>query len=450
MICYPRPRPHPPYPSDRQPPLELEPRSGPDNPYGLPFWWASLAHAAVIAGVALLFRYADFVTFLGGTELHLGWIVGLGMVGSLLVRLLLGGAIDRYGPRLVWIGSLLLFAASCFIHLGIDNHRGPAIYLVRIALCSSTAGIFGAALTFISYRASIQRMAEMIGMLGTSGFVGMVVGTQLGDMLAGAEPIGRRQLDSMFLLAGGLALLALCFAWMATRGQSRPAPRRRPPMLWLLKRYHPGTVLLVGAAVGAGLGLPATFLRAYAAELGIAKIGLFFAVYAPTAIVTRVLTRRLPERLGLSRMIFVGLGALVLSQFLFLVVRSQWDWIVPAVGYGIAHAILFPATVAAGSRAFPDRYRGLATTLMLASFDAGQLVGAPLAGAIVHFGGSLGLPGYPMMFVSSAGAFAMVGVVYALTGSRQRSPRRKIRPQYRAAQLESTAEPTLVETGVQR
>ena len=401
----------------------------------------------MLAGVALLFRYADFVTFLGGNELHLGWVVGVGMVGSLAVRLMLGTGIDRYGPRLIWIGSLVLFAVCCFAHLWIDSHGGPAIYLVRIGLSSSTAGIFGASLTFISTRAPIKRMAEMIGMLGTSGFVGIVAGTQLGDWLADSGSIGRHQLDAMFLSAAGFALSAVAFAWMATRGVPRPLSRRRPPVVGLVKRYNPGTVLLVGAAVGAGLALPATFLRAYAAELGIARIGLFFAVYAPTAIITRLLTRRLPERLGLTRMILVGLVMLVISQFLFLTVTTQWDWAVPAVGYGIAHAILFPTTVAAGCRAFPDRYRGLGTTLMLAAFDAGQMVGAPLAGVVIHTSGLLGLPGYPVMFVTVATAFALVAVVYALTASRQRLPRRTVRPIPEFVPLEPVDAPALVEAG---
>ena len=37
----------------------------------------------------------------------------------------------------------------------------------------------------------------------------------------------------------------------------------------------------------------------------------------------------------------------------------------------------------------PNRHRGLGTTLILATYDLGQLVGAPTAGAIVHFSGQV-------------------------------------------------------------
>jgi MFS family permease len=190
------------------------------------------------------------------------------------------------------------------------------------------------------------------------------------------------------------------------------------PLFRLLRRYHPGPVLLVGAAMGVGIGLPSTFLRTYAADLGFSRIGLFFSVYAPAAILTRIGTRRLPERLGIRPMILIGLGILAAGQLLLVAVRSQWMLVVPGVVYGIAHAILFPSAVAAGATAFPERYRGLGTTLMLATFDFGMLIGAPTAGLIVHFAGAIGLPSYPTMFVSMAAMLLAVNATYAVVGRR--------------------------------
>ena len=409
-----------------------------------------MANLLVMVSMALLFRYADFVTLLGGSEWHLGWIVGTGVMGSLVMRLVLGAGIDRYGPRRVWLASLGLLAASCFAQLLVDRYDGPAIYLLRILFCSAAAGVFGSTVTFISSTAPVRRMAEMIGMLGTAGFVGIVLGTQLGDLLCGTEVVQRAQVDRMFLAAGMSALAAMAFVWTATWGHPAPTIRRRPPLFWTIRRYHPGTVLLVGVAMGVGISLPSTFLRTYAAELGIAKIGLFFAVYAPTAILTRVLTRRLPERIGLMPMILLGLVALVAGQLLLLVVRSEWYFVFPGVGYGVAHAILFPTVIAAGSRTFPNRHRGLGTTLMLAMYDVGQLIGAPSAGAILHFSTNWGLPGYPTLFVTTATILAIVGVIFGLTGRRQSDQERpgdRIQDQVRRPEETVLAEPECVEVG---
>jgi MFS family permease len=409
-----------------------------------------MANLLVMVSMALLFRYADFVTLLGGSEWHLGWIVGTGVMGSLVMRLVLGAGIDHYGPRRVWLASLALLAASCFAHLLVQRYDGPAVYILRILFCSAAAGVFGSTMTFISSTVPVRRMAEMIGMLGTAGFVGIVIGTQLGDVLCGTDVIQRTQVDRMFLTAGAFSLAAMAFVWTATRGHLPPAVRHRPPILSIIRRYHPGTVLLVGVAMGVGISMPPTFLRTYAAELGIAKIGLFFAVYSPTAILTRIVTRRLPERIGLTPMILLGMAALVAGQLALLLVRSEWYFIFPGVAYGVAHAILFPTVIAAGSRAFPNHHRGLGTTLMLAMYDVGSLIGAPTAGAILHFSTDWGLPSYPTLFITTATTLATIGLIFAFTGGR-RSKRQGLHEQLveetKQSEQSVSAEPECVEVG---
>src|SRR5206468_11092418 len=55
------------------------------NVYGRAFWLSYLALTSLMIAVSLMYRYADFVTFLGGTELELGSVVGVGMIGNLLI-----------------------------------------------------------------------------------------------------------------------------------------------------------------------------------------------------------------------------------------------------------------------------------------------------------------------------------------------------------------------------
>ena len=64
---------------------------------------------------------------------------------------------------------------------------GPAIYVLRIIYQSSIAGVFGASITYISRRAPLSRVAEIVGTLGTSGFIGMMSGTTLGDWLCKSQ-----------------------------------------------------------------------------------------------------------------------------------------------------------------------------------------------------------------------------------------------------------------------
>ncbi len=381
--------------------------------YGAAFWFAYTANWLMMVAVALLYRYADFITLLGGTEFHLGWIVGVGMVGSLVVRLALGSAIDRRGTKAVWLASTFLFAVACFAHLAVESHTGAAVYGWRIVLSSALAGMQGAATTFASHRAPARRMAEMVGIMGTAGFLGSLTGALLGDWLFGSVAIDGGQVSGMFVAAGLTALASLPFAWLATRTESRPDHTSHLPLRNLLRQHLPGAVLMVGVGMGVGLGLPNTFLRTFAAQLHIPRIGVFFTIYAVAAILTRISTRRWAERFGNRPIILLGTAGMVAALLLFLPVRSEWQLFLPAVGFGFSHALLFPAVAAAGSLAFPPQHRGLAMVLMLATWDVGQLIGAPLAGLLVHYSEPAGLPPYPTMFLVIAAMLAMVGVGYA-------------------------------------
>ena len=393
--------------------------------YDRSFWLAHAANTLVAVAAGLNYRYADFVTYLGGSELHLGWIVGVGMVGSVLVRVGFGPGIDRHGPRGVWMLALALLAASSAAHLLITRYDGVGIYLARIAFCTALAGVWIASTTFVASRGPAARIAELIGILGTSGFLGMMIGTQLGDWLC-ADLNGRRDpVDRLFIASALLAVAAMPCVLLATR-EKAPIRRRRTGALWAaVKQYQRKAALVLGVSAGAAIALPATFLRTYAAELGIRRIGTFFTICAVVALASRLGARRVPERLGLARMIVMGFVLLAVGQFLYLPVRSEWHLLLPGAVVGLAQAILFPTIVAESSVPYPAQYRGVAMTLILAAFDVGQMVGAPIAGAILHASQALGLPGYPALFVVTAAMLLVTASFYAT-----RARFRLGRPQY--------------------
>ncbi|MEX0641506.1 MAG: MFS transporter [Pirellulales bacterium] len=390
-------------------PLPLEP---PASIYGVHFWLCWAANSLVSAAGSLLYRYADFVTFLGGSELELGWIVGVGTVGGLAMRWWQASGLDHYGPRRVWLASLALFAIAAGAHVLVGRLAGPEIFLLRIVLSIALAGVFGSSIALVSGNVPLERMAEAIAMLGSSGFVGMATGPVLGDWILGKAEITRANLDLMFLVAALLSVTALVLAWVGAERRAGRLRRRRAPIVWLVTRYNPGWILLMAFAMGFGLGLPGTFLRTFTAELGIREMKVFFLVYTGTAFVFRIGSRRLTAQWGVRRMVALGMGALVVCLVSYLFVKTEAQLALPAVLTGIAHAVLFPAVVAGGSRAFPDRYRGLGTTIMLAAMDLGLLVGAPLVGGLLQYAELLGWPRYPTMFVTVAALLTVATCVY--------------------------------------
>ena len=234
--------------SRRYSPLEV---ASPGEPaYGREFWLLYLANGLTMTALTMLVRYADFVTFLGGGEAQLGLIVGVGMIGSLAMRVAQGIGIDRYGSRRIWLASLGLLVLSLLAHLCITSASGPGVYLVRILMQTSIAGIFGASITYISLRVPPERMAEIVGTIGTSGFLGMLAGPFLSDWICGEVPLGRGQLDRLFIISASFGVLAAAVVALATRQQPSRSAKRRPLVWAVVWRYQPGLILLVAVAVG--------------------------------------------------------------------------------------------------------------------------------------------------------------------------------------------------------
>lgn len=394
----------------------LDRREPEASSFGPPFWFTYASNFSQMVAVSLLFVYNDFLKLLGGTELELGLIVGLGMVGAIVMRFVQGVGIDRFGARQIWLASTTLFIASCLGNLLVRDIDSPAVYLLRILYQSSVAGIFSASITYVSGRAAVARMAEVVGTLGTSGFIGMMVGTAIGGRIVGDEGSDRAEINRLFLTAASFSALALMFAWLATRGSvARPKRRRGPPLWWLLRRYNPGLILLMSIATGLGLNLPTVFLRPYVEHYHLdGGLVMFFNTYPPIAFIMRLTLRRVPDRLGIRPMLAIGIVALVIGLMALVPVQETWQLIFASFFMGLAHACLFPAVVAGGSGAFPGRYRGSGTTLVLAMFDIGTFVGAPLAGAILWLTERYGWPSYGTLLPLLSALLAGCGLIYFL------------------------------------
>jgi MFS family permease len=381
------------------------------TPYDRSFFFCYAANTAMLVAVSLLFRYEDFVREIGGTVFHLGVIVGTGTTGAILMRMAQGVAIDRLGAKWIWLACLGLYGVSIVWHLQISN-LGLQVFCARILMNTSLAGAFGSSIAYVSLRSPPGRVAETVGMLGTSGFVGMAIGPVIGDWLFANDDPTDLQIQSMFyacLIAIGLAIVLVLFSGNSKRSQTKEGLLG---VLMIVRDHQPGFLLVVGMAMGLGISLPHSFLRPYVKELGIDELKTFFLCYTIVAFVVRILTRKLPDLWGFRLGILIGLSCLALSMPAYLLVNQTWTLIIPATIAGVAHAFLFPSVIAAACESFPEDHRGIATSIILGMFDAGVLIGAPLVGSLLMMTESAGIASYPTMFVFVGGLLAMVAISY--------------------------------------
>lgn len=389
--------------------------------YNRVFWLAWAANLSLVTANALTFRFAELVSHIGGTEDDAGSIVSVGVIGALCVRMVLGQGIDTYGVRRLWSAASLIFIASSGAFL-LCTELNWIIYVARIGFAAGLAGMFTCSIVHIQNRVPAERRTEVIGSLGSSGFVGMILGTQLGDLIFNHSPDGDPRYAALFGGATCLGVVYLVIVFWITRDGKPQPPQRTPPAHRLVFRYWPGSVTLVALTMGVGFTVITVFLTRYSthlASIGVldrSGIGTFFAGYATSAFIIRIGTRHWSRTVGRHRMILLGLAGHFVGQCSLPFVQSEWQFLLPAVAMGWGHALLFPAVVSLGAGCYPVRFRGTGTTIVLGFTEVGAMVaGKPLGWIIDHFNNGAG---FTQMFFIAAGVSLFTAVVYFFTTAR--------------------------------
>lgn len=406
------------------PTMNESPSSGPpqsdtdDLIYGRNFWLAYVANLMLVCANSLTFRFAEYIAARGGSEELTGAIVQAGLFAAIVCRLGLGGAIDHYGPRRIWLLSGTVYMAGGLTFL-IPHTLSPLIWVARIAYTTGLAGMFSCSIVHIQNQVPAHRRTEVIGSLGSSGFVGTVLGTQISDLFFRWLPAGQPRFIAMFGGAAALALLHSIVVVALTRRDVHSRPAATPGPFRLLFRYWPGPIVVVAIAQGTGFVVTTLFLTRYVTAMNFSGITLFFLPYSVTAFACRWLFRDWGTSFSRHRMVLWGLSGMTAGQLLFLSVSFEWLLILPAVVCGFGHALLFPAIVSIGAGRFPIQYRGSGTTLILGFTEMGTALAAPLLGYLIDQGNAGGgTRGFSWMFIA-ASIFACVGLIfYALTAAR--------------------------------
>lgn len=389
----------------------------PDNQkvYDRTFWLSYVANLLLVTSNATTFRFAEFVQIFGGTEQLAGFIVSCGVFAALFGRLFLGQAIDRFGARRLWLSVITTFVCGCVL-LSQSNTIQPSLYAGRILFAVGLSGMFTCSIFHAQNRAPVHRRTEVIGNLGSSGFLGMICGSQLCDLL-GRRFSGLTEPLVVFWVVAGIGVTYLLLVLLITSKDQHCRPKATPPAHRLLLKHWPGPVVFVALLMGMNFIIPSLFLTRFSTHRGLGGIGTYWTCFAIAAFLIRMSSRKWSQTVGRHRMILMGATGSAIGFGVLPSVAEAWQLVFPAVCSGFGHALLFPAVVSLGTEAFPREYRGTGTTLVLGFFDLGGALSAPVLGGIIdHFSGGFG---FHQMFYTSTTLTILVALGYLRTGARR-------------------------------
>jgi MFS family permease len=380
--------------------------------YNRVFWLAYMANLTMVGANALTFRFAELVSFLGGTEQTTGVIVQVGMLGALFSRLFLGQLLDRFGTRPIWLLGSLLFGASAIGFFFCDSTHWP-IYLSRMAFAVGVAAISTAAIVHIQNQVPSHRRTEVIGNFGSSGFIGMILGSQAGDLVFWLVPEGAIRYQILF---GAAFVLVIFYVWLVlaiTRGTKHVPLQESPGPMRLIFRYWPGHIVVVAIMMGVGLASTTVFLTRMTTGRELGGIGTFFLGYCVSAFIFRVAAAGWANIIGRYKLVVMGLLGHASGHLILAFASQTWHLIPAAMLAGFGHALLFPCVVSLGSGRFPKEYRGTGTSIVLAFIEVGVACSAPLLGWMIDYGiERRSADPYMPMFLGSAVIFVVVACYY--------------------------------------
>ena len=392
--------------------------------YDSNFVLALISQTCFVIANTLMAHYSRWIEFLGGNLQQIGWVMGIGSLLGLLLRPTMAQWINRIGARSMWAIGYLVFAGSALANLMLVD-VGIMIYLLRSMLVLGAAIVFSSSLTYISQTAPVDRRTEAIGILGVGGFLGMLIGPLLGDLMLGADGRDRSGFQMLFFFAAFANVVALSLLLLLPKPNHHDGRRSVAigEFAATSRRHWPGMILLVDFSFGICITVPFVFLATFIDKSplrieGVSVIGLFFWCYAGVAILVRLGFRRLPDRVGPRRVLLVGTAIMSMGMFTYLLVGTTQPWaiIVPALLTGTGHGLMFHTMTSLTVARFPHEVQGTGSTWALMMLDMGMISGAPALGAVGE------IFGFNAMFVMVGIIGIVSGVLYGATTIGNSSP----------------------------
>lgn len=364
------------------------------------FWLANLLNLLCLTGTGTLILLPLYQESEGLARWEIGVASAAGSLAATLVRIRLGGWIERFGYRNFIIAGALAAGLGTLAYPYVPARLGPVL-LLRCLQGVAMAVYFTALWARMIAASPPGRINEVSGWFGISGLLAGALGPILGEQ-AHRQTLG---FPPVFWLGGGLGLAGGLIALLLR--ELPPPSDERPPSVgfWeVLLRPAMAGALLGSLVFGGALGCFNTFIAPYVASAGLHGIGLMFALYIGCSVVVRLRIGALADRLGPARIILpallcVGTGMLLISGLSL----GGFPLLLGAgMVIGSGHGLCYPALSTLTQLRSGTRAVGTAASVFTAAMEMGLLSGAAIAGVVAHHFG------YPAAF-GGAGAVVIVG-----------------------------------------
>jgi len=355
-----------------------------------PFVWATVTNFSFWLSMNGFVLLPLYIRQLGGTEIEIGFVMGLYSGVGIVCQPLIGPWVDVIGRRPFMLAGVALNVSASL--LAALPGSVPLLALVRVIQGFAFSTFFVGAFSYVVDIIPPARRGWALGIYGVSGFVATAFAPVLGEWI-----VRRWGFRTLFVISALLALVTAALVWPMRETRRDPVLRLAPGIVRAALEDVVRLPMLVSVFFGLGSGTVFAFMPTFAEDLGVTTLSLFYTGYAASAIAVRIAGGRLIDTRGRRAVIVPSMfvqasGTLLLAALGVLVTRTSATPVVPSlvlVGLiaGGAHGFLYPGLAALITDDTPPERRASVVGVFSAMFLVGQTTGAFLFGWVAHAAG---------------------------------------------------------------
>jgi len=343
------------------------------------FWILLVGHLIQALGFALMPLFPTYLGHLGATRAEIGQVMAASSMGGLLLRPLVGMALDRFGRRPTVISGTLAMVVGLW-SIGLVTEMGPMAYVARFCFGVGAGTLFAGYFTFASDLIPESRRTEGLAIFGASGLLPMAL-----NPVVQAAGIDAPDLRFFYPVLGCVILTSVFFVWRV--GESRdPRASYRTPKFWEIIRAISAPPLLplwIGTIVfGLAISVFMAFSTVTAAARGVARPAELWMIYAFAAIVIRLLGARWANRVKPRNLITPAVGVYALALVLVAGSTDSRGFIIAGLCAGLGHGVGFPALTSMLVDRAESNFRGVSIAVYTALWEVCDLLLTPTFGAV--------------------------------------------------------------------
>ncbi len=355
---------------------------------------------------SVMVHFPGHLSDLGASETRIGLLYSISAVAGLILRPMVGRLMDNVGRRPVLLaaglGNTIAVAA-----MTIADELGLFLIVLFVGHRVFQIAIFTAMLTLSADVLPADRRTQGIAIFGLGGLVPMATGGAFGDFI-----LDLGDFSLLFIVAATISLLSWSFVWLVPRQPAKLDDETKRRGFWAaLGQRNLLPLWWLTFLFAVGLEAMFTFIRTFVDERGFGSVGAFFLAYGGIAIVVRLSTSSMLDRLpqvpvlvGSVAVYGVGLGGVAVAG-------SGGELAAAAMLLGAGHGLLFPVLTAQVVARARDSERGSAMAIFTSLFDLAVLSAAPAVGAAIDW------QGYTTAF-NAVAVFVLVGLVVYVAWER--------------------------------